>query len=95
MLKFCLPVNTHAEINRSAKQGNLRAFPLNLPEFIHLNPGIPVLGIPEGSALRLRNQRLDYIGKSNSVLFHQDMIGKKERREIPPATDISFLMKNG
>ena len=66
-----------------------------LTEFIHLNHGIPVLGIPEGSALRLRNQRLDYIGKSNSVLFHQDMIGKKERREIPPATDISFLMKNG
>ena len=65
-----------------------------LTEFIHLNPGVPVLGIPEGTALRLKNHRLEYIGRGNCVLFHQDVSGKKERREIPPDTDISFLMKN-
>jgi dipeptidase E len=64
-----------------------------LEEFIMLNPGLPIVGLPEGTALKLNNGLLSLLGIIPAVLFQtgtneQPMI----RREIAITEDISFLL---
>jgi dipeptidase E len=62
-----------------------------LGEFIVLNPGLPVVGLPEGCALKLENVCLHYIGPADGVLFsmEEDGISKKT---ICHKQDLSFLL---
>ena len=62
-----------------------------LQEFIKLNPGLPIVGLPEGTGLRLLNGRLEMIGELPAVLFtgNGDEIIKKE---ISINADLSFLL---
>jgi len=64
-----------------------------LQEFIMLNPGLPIVGLPEGAVLKLDNGLLSLLGSVAAVLFQtgldeQPMI----RKEITPTGDISFLL---
>jgi dipeptidase E len=61
-----------------------------LIEFITLNPGIPVVGLPEGSALWLENNKLQYMGENSGVLFTSV---DNDKISITPGTDISYLLK--
>ncbi|MGB3435682.1 dipeptidase PepE [Achromobacter sp.] len=51
-----------------------------LAEFCALNPQMPVLGLPEGSALRVRDGQVDLIGPHDAPLF----IGREEPRVFRP-----------
>jgi dipeptidase E len=64
-----------------------------LEEFIKLNPGLPIVGLPEGTALKLDKGVLQFIGQLPGVLFYtgeneQEMI----RNEISVNDDLSFLL---
>ena len=63
---------------------------MRLIEFITLNPGIPVVGLPEGSALWLENNQLQYIGENNGVLFAG---GDNNKSSLSPGMDINYLLK--
>ena len=64
-----------------------------LTEFLTLNPGVPVIGLPEGSALYLENDQLTFTGSCPGVLFTTDAdSGLLMRQEITEGEDISFLL---
>jgi dipeptidase E len=64
-----------------------------LQEFVLLNPGLPIVGLPEGTALKLENDNLQFIGGMPGVLFtggeHETSMSKKE---IAVNTDLGFLL---
>ncbi|MGE5624172.1 MAG: dipeptidase PepE [Bacillota bacterium] len=59
-----------------------------LREFMHLNPGVPVVGLREGSALRLLDGRLTLLGHQSAKLFLHD-----ETRELTPRDSLQFLLE--
>jgi len=64
-----------------------------LQEFITLNPGIPVVGLPEGTGLRLENDRLHFFGEVPGVLLSgADDPTAMVKKEIAVDADISFLL---
>lgn len=63
-----------------------------LSEFVALNPTIPVVGLPEGTALQLENNTIKYIGKEAGVLFRGGEEGEINKLEINEKTDLSFLL---
>ena len=62
-----------------------------LEEFLKLNPAIPVIGLPEGTALLLNENKLTYKGSVSGVLF-SSTDGIVRRKEITPNTDLSFVL---
>ena len=63
-----------------------------LMEFIRMNPGVPVVGLPEGTALVRDGKNLHYLGKVPAVLFQTGEGGLPLRRELSPDEDLSFLI---
>jgi len=61
---------------------------MRLNEFMLLNPTTPIVGLPEGTALRLNNQQLHYVGAVDGYLF----VGG-EKTAIKPNTDLSALLQ--
>jgi dipeptidase E len=63
-----------------------------LSEFVLLNPTVPVVGLPEGSALRYFNSRLTYLGGAPGSMFsaggHQPVV----REDIEPGADLTHLL---
>ncbi|GLP96658.1 dipeptidase PepE [Paraferrimonas sedimenticola] len=59
-----------------------------LLEFCCLNPDTPVVGIQEGSALRLQDKTLTLLGDKPGYLFH----GEKQKVTIPAGSDLSELL---
>ncbi|RYZ53363.1 MAG: dipeptidase PepE [Chitinophagaceae bacterium] len=65
-----------------------------LTEFCLLNPGVPVVGLPEGSALQLVDDTLHYWGESDAVVFlSDDEEPLPVRRDLPTGADIAYLLK--
>ncbi len=62
-----------------------------LKEFIKLNPGLPIVGLPEGTGLRLINGRLQLIGQLPAVLFTGDE-NEMIKKEIGVNEDLTFLL---
>lgn len=58
-----------------------------LKEFMHLNPRTPVVGLREGSALKLEAGRLELLGDQDAKLFHGGQI-----RPLSPAESLQFLL---
>ena len=64
-----------------------------LEEFIQLNPGVAIIGLPEGTALQLENGLLQFIGQMPGILFYTNENEEKPlRREINESTDLAFLL---
>ncbi len=63
-----------------------------LEEFVKMNPGVSVVGLPEGTALRLENGILTYVGPFEGVLFNAEPTGKTARKQIQPNADLTFLL---
>ncbi len=61
-----------------------------LEEFLKLNPAIPVVCLPEGTALKFENTVLVFVGERPGILMSQEN-EKLVRKEIMPGTNLSFL----
>lgn len=62
-----------------------------LEEFLQLNPGVPILALPEGTALQMQHKQLQLLGLKSAMLFSMAE-GEIQRGEIAPGTDLSFLL---
>jgi len=63
-----------------------------ITEFLTLNPGIPVLALPEGTGIRLQQEELYFEGAVPATLFDTDREGKIVREMIGPGQDITHLL---
>lgn len=64
-----------------------------IAEFLMMNPGIPVVGLPEGTALQLEKGVLTFLGETGGVLFQRDENSKVvSRKVIEMGEDLSFLL---
>ncbi|HSC47172.1 MAG TPA: dipeptidase PepE [Gammaproteobacteria bacterium] len=59
-----------------------------LREFMILNPGVTVVGLREGSALRVEDGRLALLGDLNARVFREG-----EARELAPGESAQFLLE--
>lgn len=62
-----------------------------LREFVKLNPEVPVVCLPEGTALLLENNVLKLIGQSSGVLMRNNN-AELDKSEIQVGNNISYLM---
>ncbi len=60
---------------------------MRLAEFMQLNPQTPVVGLPEGTALKLVSGKLSYAGNSDAALFQRGV-----KSVIAPGSDLSALL---
>ncbi len=82
-----LQLNPHyTDFKPAGFHGETRDMRLN--EFMLLNPTTPIVGLPEGTALRCDGQSLIYVGTSAGFLF----IGG-EKTAFEPGADLSHLLK--
>lgn len=64
-----------------------------LHEFLMLNPGKRIVALPEGTALKLGNNQLKFLGNVPGVLFYEKNVsGQFAHETIDPETDLSYLM---
>lgn len=64
-----------------------------LSQFIILNPDLPIIALPEGTAVQLNRGVLKFIGECAGVMFQAgEKPGDVIRKEIPANTDLSFLL---
>ncbi|MEP6673732.1 MAG: dipeptidase PepE [Ferruginibacter sp.] len=89
---FPFQINPHY-FNQPIQGHNGETRDQRLSEFIVLNPGIPVVGLPEGTGLLLENNKLTLTGRHNAVLFINKN-AEVQRREISAADDLGFLLEN-
>ena len=80
-------INPHySELLPPEHQGETRED--RLREFMHLNPGVPVLGLRDPSALRYQEGRLTLLGSQSLKLFLDG-----ESREVQPQDSLQFLLE--
>jgi dipeptidase E len=84
-------INPHY-VNQKDEKFNGETRDQRLEEFVKLNPGIPVVCLPEGSYLQLQNEKLTYCG-SPGVLFEPYKIETNiARKIIEPGTNLNYLL---
>jgi dipeptidase E len=84
-------INPHY-INQTTEGFNGETRDQRLEEFIALNPKVPVVGLPEGTALRLEGTSLYFIGDKEGVLFQNDLNRSLQKRAITKGEDLSALL---
>lgn len=62
-----------------------------LEEFVLLNPGLPVIGLPEGSAMQLIENMLEIVGTVPAILF-TSVADAMVKKEILPGEQLSYLL---
>lgn len=88
---FPFQINPHY-FNQNPENSHGETRDQRLEEFVKLNPSIAVVGLPEGTVLRLDENKLHYLGAVPGALF-SSKTGHIERREITPNEELSFLLK--
>jgi len=83
-------VNPHY-INQTTEGFNGETRDQRLEEFVMLNPNVPVIGLPEGTALRLEGNALQFIGEGG-VLFQSDANKRPQKATIIKGEDLSALL---
>ena len=63
-----------------------------LLEFMKMNTGLPIVALPEGTALKLEAEKLEFIGAVAGVLFYYDDAESVVKRAIENKEDLSFLL---
>jgi len=62
-----------------------------LEEFLAINPGISIVGLPEGTGLHIENDSVKYFGEETGILF-QNFETNIIKNEINTGADLSFLL---
>jgi dipeptidase E len=86
-------INPHY-INQKLEGHNGETRDQRLTEFVQLNPGIPVIGLPEGAYLKLESNTLLYSGEKEGVIFQGDASGNSTRKEMPSQNDLSAYLNH-
>ncbi len=63
-----------------------------LEEFMQMNSGLPIVGLPEGTYLQLESTLLTFNGAYEGVLFYWDEKDAITKRAIAVGEDLSFLL---
>ena len=63
-----------------------------IEEFMAINPGLPVVALPEGTALQLEGDQLYFKGAQTGVLFFWEAGETMTKRAIAIEEDLSFLL---
>lgn len=87
---FLFQINPHY-FNKKIPGFNGETRDQRLEEFLKMNPGTPVVGLPEGSYLKMENNFLTYSGKDKGVLF-QKINNEITKKDIEVEENISFLL---
>ena len=83
-------INPHyTDAHPAGHQGETRA--QRIEEFCTANPAVPVVGLHEGTWLRVEGDRLTLAGDASARLFR----GSDERSEHAPGDSLQFLMGDG
>jgi dipeptidase E len=81
-------INPHyTDAHPQGHQGETR--PERIQEYCIANPEVPVVGLPEGTMLRVEGDRLTLLGDRPARLFH----GEDEPTEHAPGSSLQALMK--
>jgi dipeptidase E len=64
-----------------------------LTEFLKLNPSIPIIGLPEGTALLADDGQVKLIGTQPAIFLRNIAQGEISRKEIVPGSDILLLLQ--
>jgi dipeptidase E len=88
---FPFQINPHY-LNEKPKGFHGETRDERLSEFALLNPNVPVVGLPEGTALKLERGNINYIGKEAGVLFQGSDDGEVIKTSISEDADLSFLL---
>jgi dipeptidase E len=81
-------INAHyTDFQQPNHQGETRAE--RLEEFVELNRRTRVLGLREGSSLSIVDDEISLNGEGTAPVFEYG----KPRRDLPPGTDLSFLLE--
>ena len=86
---FPFQINPHY-VNEKPAGHNGETRDQRLAEFMTMNPGISVVGLPEGTALHLEDGVLRFIGPQKGLLLYADE--NNIRKEITDGEDLSFLL---
>ncbi|MEP6712001.1 MAG: dipeptidase PepE [Ferruginibacter sp.] len=85
-------VNPHY-FSRPVEGHNGKTRDQRLEEFLMVNSGVPIVGLPEGTVLHLENSVLLFTGPVPGIIFTSDKVtGLPHRREIAVGEDLSFLL---
>jgi len=82
-------INPHY-INQKSAGYNGETRDQRLEEFMKMNPGISVAGLPEGTALHRDGEILQFIGPHKGILMQAG--ARIIRKEIADGEDLSFLL---
>lgn len=88
---FPFQINPHY-INQTIQGHHGETRDQRLEEFVALNPDIPVIGLPEGTALQLKDSVLNFIGDKEGVLFQFVQGYNLQKTKIAIEEDLSSLM---
>jgi dipeptidase E len=89
---FSFQLNPHY-FNKKIEGFNGETRDDRLSEFIRMNPGVPVVALPEGTYLRLENRELHFIGQEAFIFSTENNAEGFSKRKIGANDDLSFLVK--
>ena len=84
-------INPHY-INQTIEGHNGETRDQRLEEFVLLNPGISVVGLPEGTALCLQGETLHFLGEREGVLLRCVSGGLPQKTTVAKGEDLSWLL---
>jgi len=84
-------INAHyTDFHPPGHQGETRAE--RIAEFLVLHPRVPVVGLREGSALRVSGGLVELTGRPEGGAGARVFIAGREAVDFPPGSDLSFLL---
>lgn len=89
---FPFQINPHY-FNQKQEGFNGETRDQRIEEFLKMNPGIPVIGLPEGTFLILKNEVVRFEGKIAAALFQSEKnVDGNFKNEVLPGAALSFLL---
>jgi dipeptidase E len=84
-------INAHyTDFHPPGHQGETRAE--RIAEFLVLHPRVPVVGLREGSALRVSGGTVELTGRTEGGAGARVFVSGREPLDYPPGSDLSFLL---